>query len=469
MRGIKVAKIILFCVIFLFFLNRIYEILSWKDTAGEYYSSVDSYYALEEDVVDVLFLGSSRCYCSINNAVLWEEHGIGSFSLAISGQDFAGTYYTLKEALKTQTPEIVFVELYGSIFDGYLAEGNLYRSTLPFKYSKNNYDAINSLVEEKEKRKDFWLKWPILHTRYREVQKEDFAKEREPYIGYHAEFRTQGIAPIELYQGEEMIPLPPEREQWLRKMIALAEENEIQVCFFIAPYAVTEQDQKIFKYVEGIAEEHNIPVLNMLALAEELGLDYGKDFIDWAHTNYNGALKVSDYVGDYLAANYDLPDRRGDARYALWEENSRVRQREAQNRALQTTNDIASYLNVIQNIQGYVVVLATVGDHKTTDADISVPIEAAGMKELFDTTGGIWVYEDGVMTYSNGEDTLHHMDLGSSDLVASCVDGVRTINVDKQIHKRVEHGINIVVYDKMMGEVVDVLGFSAPHSYGLAR
>ena len=41
--------------------------------------------------------------------------------------------------------------------------------------------------------------------------------------------------------------------------------------------------------------------------------------------------------------------------------------------------------------------------------------------------------------------------------------------VDKQNYQKVEQGINILVYDKILGEVVDWVGFSAPHAYGIAR
>ena len=470
MRVKRIAKVIIFCVIFLFLLNRIYYILSWKDTAGEYYSSVNSYYDLEEDLVDVLFLGSSRCYCSINNAVLWDEYGIGNFSLSISGQDFAGTYHTLKEALKTQTPRVVCVELYGSIFDGYMDEGNLYRTTLPFKYSANFYNVVDNLVTDEEKKSDFWLKWPIVHTRYSELQKEDFLTDRPVYLGYHAEFRTQAIGPIEVYQGEEEEPLPAEREKWLQKIIELAKEKDIELCFFIAPYAVTEADQKIFKYVERIAGEHNIPVLNMLVLAEELELDVNTDFIDWAHTNYYGAQKVSEYVGEYLVTHYALEDHRGDERYALWDENSKVRRHEVYNHQMKLSMDIGTYLDLMSCIQEYVVVVSTAGEHVSQEPDISEYLQTLGIGEEFYASGGIWILEDGEPVYISTEaNSMHYVDLGISDLSVSSVNGTKSIMVDKQNYQKVEQGINILVYDKILGEVVDWVGFSAPHAYGIAR
>ena len=140
------AKIVIFCILFLFLLNRIYDIFSWKDTAGDYYSSMDSFYDLEKDMVDVLFLGSSHVYCSVIPAQLWEDYGMASFNMAISGQDLASSYYSFKEALKTQDLDVVCVDLYGCVFHGYLIEGNLYRNTLSRKLSFTSIEAVNSIV-----------------------------------------------------------------------------------------------------------------------------------------------------------------------------------------------------------------------------------------------------------------------------------------------------------------------------------
>jgi hypothetical protein len=68
MKVKQAAKIIVFCLIFVVLFNYVYKVLSWKDTAGDYYSSMESFYALDDNVMDVLFLGSSHCYCSIKNS-----------------------------------------------------------------------------------------------------------------------------------------------------------------------------------------------------------------------------------------------------------------------------------------------------------------------------------------------------------------------------------------------------------------
>lgn len=98
----RCAGVAVFCLILMLVLGRVYDVLSWKDGSGGYFTSVETFYGLDKDVVDVLFLGSSHCYCSIINSRLWDDYGIAGYSLSISGQDIAASYYWLKEALKTQ-------------------------------------------------------------------------------------------------------------------------------------------------------------------------------------------------------------------------------------------------------------------------------------------------------------------------------------------------------------------------------
>lgn len=465
----KVAKIVVFCVIFVILLNSVYKILSWKDTAGDYISSVESFYDLEEDVVDVLFLGSSHCYCTINNSKLWEDYGIGSFSLAISGQDIAGTYYCMVEALKTQSPQVVCVEVYNAINEGYAVEGNLYRNTLSLEYSKNFYDAVDSMVEE-EKKADYWLKWPIIHTRYAELQKGDFQSEFPAYIGYSAGFESQPMSEIVLYEGDEMLPIPESSEEWLRKIVDLAEEKGIQLCFFISPCIAGEEEQRQFLYIEQLAQEEGVTYINTLKLKDELGIDVSRDFIDGSHTNFYGAEKVTTYLGSYLKEQYRLEDRRGDTSYQLWDADLSARQHELQNQRLLETGDLRSYLDMISLLDDYTVIVTTGGDYLSEDIDITEHLQMLGIGEEFFAASGSWIFDDGEPVYVSQEsDALYYMDLTEGDLAVSSVAGTKNIVIDKQSYTKVDNAISIVVYDRIAGKVVDAVGFYAPNQYVAIR
>ena len=470
MKMKNVVKIILFCIIFLLSINRVYKVLSWKDTAGNYYSSVESYYDLEKNTVDVVFFGSSHCYCSVDPSLLWNKWGISSFGMGISGQDFAGSYYTMKEALKNQKPKVFVLDLFASTYSGYQVDGNLYRNTLPFRYSVNAYEVVDNLVQDEEKKMDFLLRWPIVHTRYAELQRDDFRTDLPVYLGYASEFYAEPISQPDIYEGEAE-PWPEEREEWLRKIIVLAEENDIELCFFVAPYQAWEGQPKLLLYAEKIAEEYGIPVLNFIKNGDEISLDPNKDYIDWGHTNYYGAQKITRYMGQFFAANYDLEDHRGDERYAVWDENSKVRKHEVQNHELAKVQNISGYLEYVSCLEDYVVVLSTAGSYQAPAVDISEYLQAVGVgEEFYAGTGGVWVFDNGKNVYQSVEaDSFYHMDLQYSDMVISRAGGVNNVWLDRQNYRGTEDGLNLLVYDKVLGKVADAVGFSAPDNFAVVR
>ena len=69
----KLLSIIAFLILFFCGLSLLYRVFSWKDTSGDYFSSVNQFYSMNHNVVDVAFFGPSTTYSSINPAVLLEN------------------------------------------------------------------------------------------------------------------------------------------------------------------------------------------------------------------------------------------------------------------------------------------------------------------------------------------------------------------------------------------------------------
>ena len=80
MRGKGFAKnciaILVFCGLLVWVASRVYNVLSWKDTTGDYLSSTSQLYHTPENTIDVVFMGSSHCYCGVYPAYLWRDKGI---------------------------------------------------------------------------------------------------------------------------------------------------------------------------------------------------------------------------------------------------------------------------------------------------------------------------------------------------------------------------------------------------------
>lgn len=467
MKTKRIIKVVAFCLILFLFLNYIYDVFSWKDTAGDYYSSVDNFYELDEDLVDVMFLGSSRCYCTINNAHLWNEFGIASFSMSISGQDIVSSYHSLVEGLKTQTPEVVCLEVYGTLFDGYGVDSNLYRNTLPFNLSLNSWKLVNEVGGDSAS--DLLVKWPIIHTRYKELKKEDFVK-NPIYIGYHAEFKETDIMAISLYEGEEIIPIAKREELWLKKIINLTKEKGIELVLFVSPFTADATSLKKYNYVEKIANEYGIQFINTCKLEDELGLDPKTDFLDGAHTNYSGALKVTQYIGEVLSEKYEVADRRDEKGYELWIEDAKVRQHEVDNYLLNLTYEMDTFFAQLSQMQdGYTVIVETNGGYYTDETLMDCYAEMIGI-EAFDGKNGVWVLEDGVINLELlGSDFGEYVALGRSDMLINRTEGVSNIIIDSIPHVRAWDGINIIVFDNILGKVVESASFTPVNQYQIMR
>ena len=468
MKTKRVVKLVAFCLILFLFLNYIYDVFSWKDTAGDFYSSMDTLYDLDGDLVDVMFLGSSRCYCTINNAQLWDEHGISSLSLAISGQDIVSSYHVLVEGLKTQTPEVVCLELFGTLFWGYEeAESNRYRNTLPYKLSLNALSVVDEIGGDVKE--DLLLKWPIIHTRYKELEKGDFV-DNPPYIGYHCEFVTNDIKAICLYDGYETMPIGEEQEYWLRKIIELAQEKGIDVCLFASPFIATETSMKKLNYVENIAKEYDVTMVNICRMEEQLGLDPASDFIDPAHTNYSGATKVTKYMGQLLVDEFGIQDRRGQKGYELWVENSKVRQHEVNNMLLSQTGSVDDFFAQLSRMEdGYTVVVETNGGYYTDEELMEAYATSIGISELAGNSG-VWIVEDGEVELNlQGEAFGQYYALSESDMLIHREGGVSNIIINDVPHIRAWDGVNVIVYDNLLNVVVDSASFTPVNQYQLMR
>lgn len=461
-----------FVVLLVLLLKYVYGVLAWKDTAGAYITQLDTFYELEEDVVDVLFLGSSHSYCSIIYADLWEEYGMAGYSLAISGQDLAASYYWLKEGLKTQSPKVVCLDLYYATAYGYGDDGNLYRNLLPYPFSADYKGLAESVISE-DRSEEIAAKWPVIHTRYRELQKEDFVQNIPIYIGYQATFETmsleEGYNDPQPYSEEKLVPIGEEEEKWLRKIIELAKENGLELVFFVSPYFPSETDQMKLYYAQKLAEAEGIPVINMIERFEELGFDRSTDFIDYGHTNVRGAKKVTGYLGKFLASQYDLPDHRGDPAYALWDRDALTRKHEMQNYSLQRESDLKAVLEFAAESEEYTVLIATSGEYLREDVYLADKLEALGICEAFYETGGVWIFGNGqILLEETNASFYRYGDWSGADTVLSGNGDAKAVTVNGINCIKAENGINIAFYDNLTGTVM-TFGFNAEDGYSCIR
>ncbi len=458
--------------------NNVFKL---KDGDGIY--GMTTFYEQEKDTVDVLFLGSSHAFENINTGTLWDEYGMSSYVLGGAIQPMWNTYAYLKEALKTQHPKLIVLEAYCTILaDEYNDDGRIILNNFGLHLSPNKVEALMESVPP-ERWSEFFLEYTQYHSRYRELSESDFLPDQgnplfRDWKGFASNLNTEPLAYQDITGVKEADPLTEKTETWYRKVIELILEKEIPLAVIISPYpGIAEDEQRKFNTAEKIAAEYDVPFMNFNFHTKEIGLDYSVDAGDISHLNYRGNPKYTRYLGDYLDGLFEIPDHRGDPKYASWQRNADfIRQMISDQEMADTENPEALF----QRIRGdqLLTFVSVDGACTTSDHELKGYLEAAGITE--EGQNGIWAFEgDNCHTLAGPTENELYQSLSSHDihLKRALEPDEKTgepvwknsMVIDNTDYVRVKNGINVVVFDRLTEKVVDSFGINAEDGYSLVR
>lgn len=322
-----------FILLFVVTIYLISNILRVKSSHG--INQLEGLYWQPTDSIDVVMMGSSHIHCNINTALLWEEYGIAAYDYSGAEQPLWMTYHYLKELYKYQSPKVVVLDLYAPVrfLDDYqydwIAE-NIYG----MRFSLNKLEMLAVSVEPK-RLFQYFPSFLVYHDRYDDLEEEDFehflwdGEEQEAFKGYTPYWERTPQEIPEVFESE-VGELSAKSEKYLRKIIDFMEQKEeSRLILIVAPYIITEDDQKAYNRIAEIAEEEEITFINYNEYYEEIGLDFDLDFNDESHLNYWGSCKFTDYLGEFLCTYDNIQDRRGQEGYESWEEHVEMIRKEA--------------------------------------------------------------------------------------------------------------------------------------------
>ena len=316
-RIVRIAKAACFLLVFLVAYYFVSSTLKFKYEDG--IRPMENYYALPEDTVDVLLLGSSHMGMNVNPGQMWDEQGIAAYSCWGSIQPMWNTYYYLKECLKTQTPKLVVMDTFTAGLDfEYSDYERIVTNTLGMRPSRDKLEAIR-VSAPPEDAISVLLGFPTYHYRYSDLTFADFQYYFwQKDTSLHDLNTSDTVYPIEI--------LPPSRRaeelnekcrDYLIKIIELCQEREIPLLLVASPYELSELEQRRQNWIRRYADENGLVFLNLNDNYQEAGIDPRTDFMDVGHLNNGGIRKYTAYLTDYISTHYDLPDRREDPEH-IW-------------------------------------------------------------------------------------------------------------------------------------------------------
>lgn len=268
----------------------------------------DNFKQLERDSVDMVFVGSSHQFCSIDTDLLYEEYGINSFMLATSAQTIPMSYYAVMEAIELQHPKAIVLEaLYCT---------NDFRTVTP-EMSHTFFDgmpkcearklAIEDLIEPEEQIY-YYLNLGRYHTRWKDLGEEDFKSNLTSPRGryYSEEIKYNWQIPV--IPENEKEPMAEEMLKYLDMLVELCKENQVELILYVAPFnslyddETTREDlfrrQRIFNWLEDYTEEKELRYYNLFYEMSELNLDSMRDYKDSQHFNCYGQEKITRYMAE---------------------------------------------------------------------------------------------------------------------------------------------------------------------------
>ena len=331
----RIIKAVCFMVIFCLLFGKVTDILYPLDAT---YKTYDSYYDLEENTVDMIFLGTSCTYNAWVVPQIWSEAGISAFTLASSAQPFGMNVELIENALKTQSPKYIVMDLHGFKSEGYNYDESRTRPIIDNFSFLTRLKYVDSIIKDAKEHaeqtgkdlsldnSDFSYYLPIIkyHTRWKDgIVQENFEGDPNKYLGY---FNVVGSKQIEkTVVTSETTDLEDYQIDALNKIMNFGKENEdITLIFTCMPSKLDKDDQMEINAAIEILQANGYDVINMNTdeMYQTMGIDFDKDLRDKNHLNIFGAEKSTKYLVEYLKSNYEIEDHRGDSKYDAWDKAS---------------------------------------------------------------------------------------------------------------------------------------------------
>lgn len=323
----KIICSILFIALTLGMVVRTADILFPK--ADNRYYILDQYIKEQDTDYDVQVYDSCHAYTSFDPIYLEKKIGTPAFVYANPGEIIPATYVRMAQQFREYTPKVAVVDIWGiNPYETYDSQEKILEYYLPV-----NIEALPYSEEKQEVIGDFdtldplEMNFPLVKYKDRLLDgslteidfKYDF-NDLQPYNDkyYYKEmtlrFANNGFLPndpgsLEEYptlqktvQKSHFQKIEPDIEKYIRKIIALCEENGVELIFYRAPYISTEAELRKLKHLQQICDDSGVTFID---LEKEIAFDYSQDFSDQYHLSIYGAQKATQYLSEYILKALD--------------------------------------------------------------------------------------------------------------------------------------------------------------------
>ena len=335
LRRILIFAVLVICL--LIYLSMVFTFPRGQksDMARERFNT---FYALPDNTVDGLFIGTSGVDRYWIPQLAWKENGITVYGMTSGNQPLPFVKHLMTEALKSQDIKTFIVDIRAvSKKPASINDTDVRRVTDNLRMSANKIETTKDILEFLENGKtkvktddlSYYIKLAKYHAGWKDLTKEDFIDvyPESEYMGYFAyndnafKVRPQKITTV----IDDTAKLDPRNEAALIDLLDYCDTLDAEVIFVSSPQSPRDLYQKQYNEAFRIIKSRGYKTINFNTdkMYSAVGWDFHHDLYNHGHANIYGAIKYTRWIADYLQDKYKLEDHRKDAdqsQYEIWDQ-----------------------------------------------------------------------------------------------------------------------------------------------------
>ncbi len=476
MKVKNILKDIVFVILTVSILLSVNQILvkkkTYRNTPWPSTSTYEQFYNMDENSIDVLFLGSSYAMNAFIPQEIYNEYEYTSYNLASEQQSIFTSYYWLKEALNYQSPKVVVLETRFA-FEMHpesslnTTEGLLRSAFDPMKStSKVKWEAVNEICsyDDSQSVLSYYLTNIRFHSRYQDLEDVDFDSSlvsSAQLFGYAPNFNNH-ITEYEPFVSTDTSVYETfydNMEYYLDRIVELCDENDIELLLVSVPSS--NMTDGIHNTLTAYAEEHNVTYYDFSeeTLYSSLGTEMPQESaVD--HENLLGARKMSLAIGTALTMTHKI-DPVTDTQY---ESNKEFYEAMIKDANLVTETDLNTYITMLneEHLSVFISVkkdMCGALEESTMNALASIGLTADFHGQYYQSyyaaLNGNVLESRSSETVSVTGSTADGYSVYSISSSGKDAGNLSSITIDGEEYSMNDDGINIVVYDNLLHKVID--------------
>lgn len=251
-----------------------------------------------KNTIDMVILGDSETYCAFMPLKIWHDYGITSYVCGTTAQKLCYSEEFLHKTFRKQNPKVVILET-----------NTLYRDFKGRDVFSQNMEAWFSIFRHHNRWK-YAIKGNSFTVNY------TFDEAGKGYM-YNTNVEAADDS-LYMLESDDVAPVSEQNKTYLEKIAKYCNEKGAKLILVSSP-STKNWNYMRHNSVVLLAEDLGIEYIDMNTLQDEIPIDWNNDTRDQGdHMNAYGALKVSSYLGKYLAEIENIPDKRANDKYSEW-------------------------------------------------------------------------------------------------------------------------------------------------------